>query len=94
MAEPLSGAVLYNLFQDISTSPLHPFEYHARENRAVQNMGGDNVPRVITDLSMEDEISIDTLQKLGYTYFESDDKWGISDFACDYIFINKKTFLI
>ena len=27
--------------------------------------------------------------KLGYQYFESEDKWGIGDFACDYIFINK-----
>ena len=26
---------------------------------------------------------------MGYTYFAEDDKWGIGDFACDYIHINK-----
>ena len=26
---------------------------------------------------------------LGYSYFEKEDKWGISEIACDYIFIGK-----
>ena len=76
---------------DISTSPLHPFEYHPRESRTVRNFGGDNVPRVIADLSLENEITRQTLNNLGYTYFEAEDKWGIGDFACDYIFVNKKS---
>jgi len=69
---------------------LSPFEYHPRESQAVLNFGGDNVPRVIADLSLENEITRQTLNKLGYTYFEAEDKWGIGDFACDYIFVNKK----
>ena len=81
----------HDLIQDIAFNPLRPFEYHARTSQVVQNIGGDNVPRVIADLSMEEEITTDTLRHVGYTYFEAEDKWGISDFACDFIHINKKS---
>lgn len=81
----------HDVIQKIVLSPLRPFEYHARTSQVVQNIGGDNVPRVIADLSMEEEITTDTLRHVGYTYFEVEDKWGISDFACDYIHINKKS---
>jgi len=43
----------------------------------------------MADLALESIINTETLSQLGYQYFESEDKWGISDFACDYIFINK-----
>ena len=49
-----------------------------------------NVPRVINDLTLLDKVTIDTLSELGYTYFKENDKWGISDLACDYIDIGKK----
>ena len=68
---------------------LNPFEYKPRTTHAVLNIGGENVPRVMADLSLESKINTETLSQLGYQYFESEDKWGISDFACDYIFINK-----
>jgi len=61
-----------------------------RESRAVLNIGGDNVPRVINDLDYINKITVNTLSELGYTYFKKDDKWGISDLACDYIDIGKK----
>ena len=80
-----------DLIQDIDSNPLRPFEYHVRASQVVQNIGGNNVPRVIADLSMEEEITTDTLRQVGYTYFKEEDKWGISDFACDYIHINKKS---
>jgi (E)-4-hydroxy-3-methylbut-2-enyl-diphosphate synthase len=43
----------------------------------------------MADLALESEINPNTLSQLGYQYFENEDKWGIGDFACDYIFINK-----
>ena len=42
----------------------------------------------MADLALESKISTETLYQLGYQYFESEDKWEIGDFACDYIFIN------
>ncbi len=71
---------------------LSPFEYQPRKTNSVLNIGGDNVPRVIADLALEPQINRDTLTQLGYQYFEAEDKWGIGDFACDYIFINKMKF--
>ena len=68
---------------------LNPFEYEPRTTHIVLNIGGENVPRVMADLSLESKINTETLSQLGYQYFESEDKWGIGDFACDYIFINK-----
>ena len=68
---------------------LTPFEYQPRKTNSVLNIGGDNVPRVMADLALEPQINRDTLTQLGYQYFEAEDKWGIGDFACDYIFINK-----
>jgi (E)-4-hydroxy-3-methylbut-2-enyl-diphosphate synthase len=68
---------------------LSPFEYQPRTTHSVLNIGGDNVPRVMVDLALEPEVTQITLSQLGYQYFENEDKWGIGDFACDYIFINK-----
>ena len=68
---------------------LSPFEYQPRTTHSVLNIGGDNVPRVMVDLALESEVTQITLSQLGYQYFENEDKWGIGDFACDYIFINK-----
>ena len=68
---------------------LNPFEYEPRTTHTVLNIGGENVPRVMADLALESKINTETLSQLGYQYFESEDKWGIGDFACDYIFINK-----
>ena len=68
---------------------LNPFEYEPRTTHTVLNIGGENVPRVMAGLALESKINTETLSQLGYQYFESEDKWGIGDFACDYIFINK-----
>ena len=91
LVQRYENRIEHDSIQDISPSPLHPFEYHPRESRTVRNFGGDNVPCVIADLSLENEITRQTLNNLGYTYFEAEDKWGIGDFACDYIFVNKKS---
>ncbi|MBC8256054.1 MAG: (E)-4-hydroxy-3-methylbut-2-enyl-diphosphate synthase [Candidatus Marinimicrobia bacterium] len=68
---------------------LSHFEYQPHKTNSVLNIGGDNVPRVLVDLALEPEVNPSTLSQLGYKYFEVEDKWGIGDFACDYIFINK-----
>jgi len=64
--------------------------FKVRKSSAVLNIGGDNVPRVINDLEYTDKITVNTLSDLGYTYYEKDDKWGISDLACDFIDIGNK----
>jgi len=75
-----------------SKDPLgySPFEYQKRGTNAVADIGGENVPRVMVDLALEKSINRESLLSLGYQYFPVEDKWGIGDFACDYIFINDK----
>ena len=83
--------IKHNYIKKINCNPLNPFEYRKRESTCVKNMGGDNVPRIICDLSMCKNISHDNLEEIGYKYFQNEDKWGIGDFACDYIFVGDKT---
>ena len=80
----------HNNIPKINKNILHPFEYNLRDTDTVINIGGNNVPRVMANLCFIDKITPETLTELGYTYFKDNDKWGISDFACDYIFIGDK----
>ena len=80
----------HDKIEEIAINPITPFEYNLRETRKVLNVGGDNVPRVINDFTLIDEITTDTLTGAGYTYKQEIDKWNISDFACDFIHIGNK----
>ncbi|HJW18188.1 MAG TPA: (E)-4-hydroxy-3-methylbut-2-enyl-diphosphate synthase, partial [Flavisolibacter sp.] len=66
--------------------PYNPFEYRRRATFAVSNIGGQQVPVVIADLSKLTTINPADLQAVGYTYDALTDKWAISDMASDYIF--------
>lgn len=66
--------------------PYSPFEYKRRESFGVDIMGMQQVPVVIADFSKIEKITPAHLQHIGYTYFESTDKWNISDAAADFIF--------
>ena len=52
-------------------------------------MGGENVPRVLIDLTKESKINENLIQKLGYQYIFESDKWEISEMGSDYIYIGK-----
>ena len=66
---------------------IDPFLFHKRETTAVLNIGCENVPRVIGDLSDKDEISPANLFAFGYNYSIELDKWNMTDLACDHLFI-------
>ena len=90
LVERYSNRSNHSEIEKINIYPMNPFEYNLRKSCQVLNVGGNNVPRIINDLSYLSNITSDTLLDLGYTYFEKDDKWGISDLACDYIDIGDK----
>ena len=79
----------YSDYKLDSTAKFNIYDSHfeLRETNTVLNIGGKNVPRVIADLSFKKHISRYDLSNLGYSYLKEEDKWGISDFACDYIYI-------
>jgi (E)-4-hydroxy-3-methylbut-2-enyl-diphosphate synthase len=70
----------------IERIPYDPFSYSRRKTFAVGNIGHQQVPVVIADLSKLATIQPSDLQQVGYTYDAATDKWNISDTAADYIF--------
>ena len=67
--------------------PYDPYFYTKRETLSVHNIGGENVPRVFSDLSGLKTITPENLAPLGYLYSVEEDKWHISDQAVDYVYI-------
>ena len=65
----------------------NPYEYQRRETNLVNNIGGHNVPRVISDFSNRDSISPATFFPVGYHYSVPLDKWNLTDMACDYVYV-------
>lgn len=70
----------------IEQNPLSAFEYVKRESGDVVNIGHENPPRVIMDLSKREEITPASLFGTGYRYSIELDKWNLSDLACDFIY--------
>lgn len=68
----------------------NPFAYARRQSFAVDNIGAQQVPVVVADLSKAEHLNYDTLKSVGYTYNEVSDKWSISDSAADYIFTGNR----
>ncbi len=57
-----------------------------RETFYIENIGDQNVPVVITDLSNVESIQRETLAGIDYYYNEATDKWNIGDAAADFVF--------
>jgi len=72
--------------KEIDNYPINPYQYFRRETREVYNIGGKNVPRVITDFSRIGEIGINDLKPAGLHYFELTDKWNMTDLGADFIY--------
>ncbi len=68
-----------NIFPDITGM-------YVRETFSVENIGGKNVPVVISDFHKKNEINTNDLKEIGYKYNATTDKWNIGDMAADYIF--------
>ena len=71
----------------ISTNPINPFDYNNRKTKTVATIGSDYPARVIIDFSSLKSITRESLDDVGYKYLKNDDKWGISDQACDFLYI-------
>ncbi len=72
---------------EINSIPYDPFFRKKRETNTIMNLGGDEVPRIIGNMSRKDLITYHDLIPFGYIYSESRDKWQISDQAVDFLFI-------
>ena len=72
-------------------NPINPFEYKKQHCLPVLNIGGNNVPRIVADLSHLDNITPKDLSAFGYDYNKETDKWNISDTAADLLFVGENS---
>ncbi len=75
---------------DILDLPIvNPFEFKRIKSTTLNNIGGENPPRIIIDFSRIGKINQKDLTSIGYEY--SNDKFHISDQAADFIFVGKQS---
>jgi (E)-4-hydroxy-3-methylbut-2-enyl-diphosphate synthase len=67
-----------------------PFEYKRRISRPVYNIGTPHPPVVVAGLPLQEDITRDALQSIGYQYQAGTDKWNILDAAADYIYTGSR----
>jgi (E)-4-hydroxy-3-methylbut-2-enyl-diphosphate synthase len=75
---------------EIKAYPIDPYNYSRKKSSCVNNLGADNVPRVILDFSQIPLENPAVLHRAGYSYSVPLDKWNLSDLACDYIYTGKQ----
>jgi (E)-4-hydroxy-3-methylbut-2-enyl-diphosphate synthase len=66
--------------------PIPPFAYQRRSTLEVENFGGANVPRVITDISVLQKVTEKEMKNVGHFYLPELDKWKMNDQGADYVF--------
>ena len=81
------GIEEHDSIEEITKNQLHSFDYKRRETNEVLNIGGGNVPIVMADFCLKDNISPASFFALGSTYSVPLDKWHITDTAADYVFV-------
>jgi len=70
----------------ISIATKNPYEYQRNPTREVVNIGQENVPRVIADMSRLGTIAIKDLNAIGHFYLPEPDKWTMTDQGADYVY--------
>ena len=73
--------------KEIESIPYDPFFHTRRETNQILNIGGDQVPRVIGDLSLKKDLYPEDFAQFGYLYSQKEDKWHISDQAIDFLYL-------
>jgi (E)-4-hydroxy-3-methylbut-2-enyl-diphosphate synthase len=67
--------------------PYNPYHYERRNTLTVENIGGNNAPIVVSDLSEKVTLLPSHFYGIGYSYSIPLDKWQIQEQAADYVFI-------
>ncbi len=70
----------------LASYPIDPFVYTKRQVTEVYNFGGQNVPRVIADISALSKVTDREMKAVGHFYLPELDKWKMNDLGCDFIY--------
>ena len=71
--------------------PKNPFIYERRVTSSVENFGGDQVPRVMADLSATPLDEMKQLSSIGHHYLSATDKWVMTDLGADYVYLGSNS---
>ena len=71
-----------------------PFKYVKRITSEIYDIGEDNFPVVVTDLSQLNEITSESLGELGITYDNKSKIWERLDISPDYLYVGDKNIKI
>jgi (E)-4-hydroxy-3-methylbut-2-enyl-diphosphate synthase len=74
----------------IENPNFEPFTYIKRKSTEIQNIGSQNVPRVIADFSNYEKVEIEDLKNIGHFYLPLPDKWKMNDLGVDFLYTGKK----
>jgi (E)-4-hydroxy-3-methylbut-2-enyl-diphosphate synthase len=69
------------------TLPYSPFEYKRAATDKIHNIGANQVPVVVADLSDKQNLKPSHFYGFGYSYSIELDKWNLRDQAADYVFV-------
>ena len=75
----------------VDVLPYDPYFHVRRKSFQILNIGSDQVPRVIGDLSSYSSIKPEDLGPFGYLYAHKEDKWHISDLAIDFLYVGSNS---
>ncbi|MFQ6676682.1 MAG: (E)-4-hydroxy-3-methylbut-2-enyl-diphosphate synthase [Fidelibacterota bacterium] len=76
---------------EMKNPPYNPFEYEKRETIQIGNIGGDQVPCVVVNLSHINHIKPSDLKQCGHDYNPELDKWISEDIAADYLYVGNNS---
>ena len=73
--------------EDIKKLPYNPFEYTRRETISAGNIGANNPPIVIANISNQPIVNERTLNNWGWFFNTQSNSWERKDVAADYFFV-------
>ena len=91
LANRYKGREKHQPIVEIEEHPCDPFSYKRRETFELIGIGGNNVPRVISDFSFSKIEKENDLNAIGYFYDEATDKWNMTDMASDFIYLGNNS---
>ncbi|MCH8904996.1 MAG: (E)-4-hydroxy-3-methylbut-2-enyl-diphosphate synthase [Bacteroidetes bacterium] len=90
LVDRYDGRAGHDPIKAIDSIIVDPFTFERRHSLEVFGIGGDQVPRVVIDLSDEDIVDPIQLKLLGYTLDPGTEDWTLTDTATDIIFLGDK----
>jgi (E)-4-hydroxy-3-methylbut-2-enyl-diphosphate synthase len=75
------------IIQDRENGKWNPYAYAKRKSVECYNFGGNQVPRVLANMSSVKNLKVENLTEIGHVFNPETDKWTMLDVGADYLFL-------